>query len=143
MIDAAPAPNRPLVTFALFAYNREQYIREAVEGAFSKTYEPLEIMLSDDYASDCTFGAKQPTISLMNDQAQIGLANGGSVLLAAGVLASVSMIGAAMVSLVLAAITGVLGLRVVLSKIGLDIGLPRRISGLLTAIKWPVLDRLR
>jgi len=30
--------DRPLVTFALFAYNQEQYIREAVEGAFSQTY---------------------------------------------------------------------------------------------------------
>ena len=28
------ATERPLVTFALFAYNQEEYIREAVEGAF-------------------------------------------------------------------------------------------------------------
>ena len=46
---------RPLVTFALFAYNQEQYIREAVEGAFSQTYSPLEIILSDDCSSDRTF----------------------------------------------------------------------------------------
>ncbi|MCV2877672.1 glycosyltransferase [Sedimentimonas flavescens] len=46
---------RPLVTFALFAYNQEKYIREAVEGAFSQTYEPLEIILSDDCSSDRTF----------------------------------------------------------------------------------------
>lgn len=46
---------RPLVTFALFAYNQEQYIREAIEGAFSQTYEPLEIILSDDCSSDRTF----------------------------------------------------------------------------------------
>lgn len=44
-----------LVTFALFAYNQETYIREAVEGAFSQTYEPLEIVLSDDCSSDRTF----------------------------------------------------------------------------------------
>ena len=49
------APDRSLVTFALFAYNQEQYIREAVEGAFSQTYEPLEIILSDDCSSDRTF----------------------------------------------------------------------------------------
>lgn len=48
-------PDRPLVTFALFAYNQETYIREAVEGAFSQTYEPLEIILSDDCSSDGTF----------------------------------------------------------------------------------------
>lgn len=49
------ANDRPLVTFALFAYNQEKYIREAVEGAFSQTYEPLEIILSDDFSGDRTF----------------------------------------------------------------------------------------
>lgn len=47
--------DRPLVSFALFAYNQEQYIREAVEGAFSQTYSPLEIILSDDCSTDRTF----------------------------------------------------------------------------------------
>ncbi|UOK72802.1 glycosyltransferase family 2 protein [Ancylobacter polymorphus] len=47
--------DRPLVTFALFAYNQEKYIQEAVEGAFSQTYSPLEIILSDDCSSDRTF----------------------------------------------------------------------------------------
>lgn len=46
---------RPLVTFALFAYNQEQYIRQAVEAALAQTYEPLEIILSDDCSSDATF----------------------------------------------------------------------------------------
>lgn len=50
---------RPLVTFALFAYNQEQYIREGIEGAFSQTYEPLEIILSDDCSSDHTFEIMQ------------------------------------------------------------------------------------
>lgn len=50
-----PLEERPLVTFALFAYNQEKYIREAVEGAFSQTYEPLEIILSDDCSTDRTF----------------------------------------------------------------------------------------
>lgn len=49
------ATERPLVTFALFAYNQEDYIREAVEGAFAQTYEPLEIILSDDCSSDGTY----------------------------------------------------------------------------------------
>lgn len=47
--------NRPLITFALFAYNQERFVREAVEGAFSQTYSPLEIILSDDCSSDRTF----------------------------------------------------------------------------------------
>ena len=45
----------PLVTFVLLAYNQEKYIREAVEGAFSQTYSPLEIILSDDCSKDRTF----------------------------------------------------------------------------------------
>lgn len=43
------------VTFALFAYNQEKYIREAIEGAFAQTYAPLEIILSDDGSTDRTF----------------------------------------------------------------------------------------
>lgn len=45
----------PLVTFALFAYNQEKYIREAVEAAFAQNYHPLEIVISDDGSSDNTF----------------------------------------------------------------------------------------
>jgi glycosyltransferase involved in cell wall biosynthesis len=44
-----------LITFALIAYNQERFIRKAVEGAFSQTYSPLEIILSDDFSSDLTF----------------------------------------------------------------------------------------
>lgn len=54
-----PTTDRPLVTFALFAYNQEKYIREAVEGAFSQTYKPLEIILSDDCSSDQTYQIMQ------------------------------------------------------------------------------------
>ncbi len=47
--------DRPLATFALFAYNQEKYIQEAIKGAFSQTYGPLEIILSDDCSTDQTF----------------------------------------------------------------------------------------
>ncbi|WP_417808820.1 glycosyltransferase family 2 protein [Thioclava sp.] len=59
MNEPVPIAERPLVTFALFAYNQEKYIREAVEGAFSQTYEPLEIILSDDCSTDRTFEVMQ------------------------------------------------------------------------------------
>ncbi len=36
--------DRPLVTFAISAYNQEKFIHEAVEVAFAQTYEPLEII---------------------------------------------------------------------------------------------------
>lgn len=45
----------PRVTFALFAYNQEKYIREAVEGALAQNYDNLEIILSDDCSTDGTF----------------------------------------------------------------------------------------
>lgn len=44
-----------LVTFALFTYNQERFIREAVEGALAQDYSPLEIILSDDCSTDRTF----------------------------------------------------------------------------------------
>ncbi len=47
--------SKPLVTFALFAFNQEDYISEAVYGALSQTYSPLEIILSDDCSTDQTF----------------------------------------------------------------------------------------
>lgn len=47
--------SKPLVTFGLLAYNQERYIREAVRGALSQTYSPLEIIISDDCSWDRTF----------------------------------------------------------------------------------------
>lgn len=54
-----PTRERPLVTFAVFAYNQEKYIREAVQAAFAQSYEPLEIILSDDCSNDRTFEIMQ------------------------------------------------------------------------------------
>lgn len=48
-----------LASFVVVAYNQEKYIREAVEGAFSQTYSPLEIILSDDCSTDSTFAIMQ------------------------------------------------------------------------------------
>jgi cellulose synthase/poly-beta-1,6-N-acetylglucosamine synthase-like glycosyltransferase len=49
-----PRADGPLVTFAILAYNQEKYIRQAVEGAIAQTYNPLEIILSDDSSTDRT-----------------------------------------------------------------------------------------
>lgn len=54
---------RPLVTFALFAYNQEIYIHDAVAAALSQTYEPLEVILSDDFSTDRTFEIMQQVVS--------------------------------------------------------------------------------
>lgn len=47
--------NRPLLTLTICACNQERFIREAVEGALAQTYQPLEIILSDDCSKDRTF----------------------------------------------------------------------------------------
>ena len=49
----------PLVTFLVFAYNQEHYVREAVLAAFAQDYADLEIILSDDGSSDQTFEVMQ------------------------------------------------------------------------------------
>ena len=45
----------PLVSFVLVAYNQERFIEEAVRAALRQTYEPLEIIISDDASIDRTF----------------------------------------------------------------------------------------
>ena len=45
----------PLVTFALISFNQEEHILEAIQGAFSQTYSPLEILISDDCSTDRTY----------------------------------------------------------------------------------------
>jgi GT2 family glycosyltransferase len=43
------------VTFALFAYNQEGYIREAVRAALAQACNAIEIIISDDCSTDATF----------------------------------------------------------------------------------------
>ena len=43
---------KPLVSFCLKSYNGRRYLREALDGAFSQTYRPLEIVISDDASTD-------------------------------------------------------------------------------------------
>ena len=54
--DRGPGrPDAPLVSFQLLAYNQERYVRDAVRGALSQAYEPMEVILSDDASTDGTF----------------------------------------------------------------------------------------
>lgn len=46
---------QPLISYVVTAYNIEGFIRESIECAFSQTYSPLEIVLSDDCSSDRTY----------------------------------------------------------------------------------------
>ncbi|WP_417914349.1 glycosyltransferase [Candidatus Electronema sp. JM] len=51
-----------LVTFALFSYNQENYIRKALHGALTQTYSPLEIIISDDCSEDKTWEIIQEVV---------------------------------------------------------------------------------
>lgn len=45
---------RAVVSFALFGFNQQEFVREAIESAFSQSYSPLEIILTDDCSTDAT-----------------------------------------------------------------------------------------
>jgi GT2 family glycosyltransferase len=45
------------ITFALFTYNQEKYVCDAVLGALAQTYSPLEILILDDASQDETQAA--------------------------------------------------------------------------------------
>jgi glycosyltransferase involved in cell wall biosynthesis len=45
----------PLVSFILLTYNQEKFVDEAVRSALLQTYQPLEIIISDDASTDRTF----------------------------------------------------------------------------------------
>jgi glycosyltransferase involved in cell wall biosynthesis len=46
---------KPTITFAIFTFNQEKFVKSSVAAAFQQTYQPLEIILSDDCSSDRTF----------------------------------------------------------------------------------------
>lgn len=93
----------PLATFAVFAFNQERFVEEAVRAALEQTYQPLEIILSDDCSSDHTYEIMQRLadeyvgphqIKLNRNPTNIGLAchvnaivrqsSGGLIVAAAG-----------------------------------------------------------
>ena len=47
--------SKPLLTFALIAFNHSQFVEEAISAAFKQTYQPLEVILSDDCSQDDTY----------------------------------------------------------------------------------------
>ena len=45
---------KPLISFILITYNQENFVRDALEGAFAQTYSPMEIIIADDGSKDKT-----------------------------------------------------------------------------------------
>ena len=63
--------NKPLVTIAMMTYNQEKYVRDSVRGMLAQTYEPLEIIISDDCSTDGTW-------DIINDEVDKYKQSGGS-----------------------------------------------------------------
>lgn len=53
----------PLVSLLLIAFNQQATVGEAIAGALSQTYSPLEVLISDDASSDDTFSAMQAAVA--------------------------------------------------------------------------------
>jgi glycosyltransferase involved in cell wall biosynthesis len=53
----------PTLSLLLMAYNQQDTIRQAIEGALSQDYTPLQIIISDDQSGDDTFAVIQQTVS--------------------------------------------------------------------------------
>lgn len=55
--------DKPRYTLLITCYNFEKYIREAVESALAQTYEPLDIIISDDCSTDRSWEVIQETVA--------------------------------------------------------------------------------
>jgi glycosyltransferase involved in cell wall biosynthesis len=43
------------VSFVIVTYNQEDYVKDAIQSAFSQTFSPIEIIIADDCSTDNTF----------------------------------------------------------------------------------------
>ncbi|GAB3260982.1 glycosyltransferase family 2 protein [Chitinimonas naiadis] len=57
-----PASGRPLASLLLIAYRQADTIEDAIAGALAQTYQPLQIILSDDASPDDTFARMQAAV---------------------------------------------------------------------------------
>lgn len=55
--------DKPRYTLLITCYNFENFIREAVESALAQTYEPLDIIVSDDCSTDRSWEVIQETVA--------------------------------------------------------------------------------
>jgi glycosyltransferase involved in cell wall biosynthesis len=53
----------PLISLFLLSYNQERFVRESVKSALLQTYNPLEIIISDDSSIDQTYNIIKEEVS--------------------------------------------------------------------------------
>lgn len=54
---------KPLLSYVILSYNQEKYIEAAIDSALNQTYNPLEIIISDDCSTDNTFSVIKTAVS--------------------------------------------------------------------------------
>jgi glycosyltransferase involved in cell wall biosynthesis len=59
MTQAGAGPKAELVSLVIMAWRQEPLLREVIAAAFAQTYQPLEIVLSDDASPDGSFAIMQ------------------------------------------------------------------------------------
>src|SRR5205823_6563013 len=68
----------PTVTVLLTAYNRERYIRAAIESVLAQTFTDFELIVSDDRSHDATVAAaeeyarRDPRIRIVVNERNLG-----------------------------------------------------------------------
>lgn len=62
MKSQSPFNDKPLISYVITTYNNERFARQAIECAFAQTYQPLEIVISDDCSEDNTFTIMQQMV---------------------------------------------------------------------------------
>lgn len=61
--SANTATALPLVSLFLIAYNQQDFVEGAIRGALAQDYPALEIFISDDASTDCTYTAAQQALA--------------------------------------------------------------------------------
>src|SRR5436853_5775843 len=70
--------DKPLVSVLMTAYNREQFIGEAIESVLSSTYKNFELIIVDDCSGDSTvsiakdYGRKDSRIKVYVNEKNLG-----------------------------------------------------------------------
>jgi glycosyltransferase involved in cell wall biosynthesis len=62
-LEPASSRSLPLVSILLIAYKQEPFVADAVRSALAQTYEPLEILISDDCSPDNTHRVMLDTVA--------------------------------------------------------------------------------
>ncbi|WP_417463152.1 glycosyltransferase [Kordiimonas sp.] len=65
--------DRPLVTVAILAFNQRDFIQDCIASAFAQTYEPTEVLITDDCSSDDTVAKIEESLAIYGGRGSVTL----------------------------------------------------------------------